>query len=256
MSRNSGLRVLVRTFVITPCISWAFPGSVIIPACVDLIVEKVTGFAASCNGPRKASYRIMRRLLWIIPVLLAILLIAAGGPLAYLTVEINKQSTIDETRPADVIVVLGAAEYSGRPSPILKARLDHGLDLFRRNVAPRILTTGGAGGDPIFTESEVGRAYLIGQGVPSEAIIIEKAGESTVYSTAAVAEIMHRMGLNSCVVVSDGYHIYRAKKLLEERGVRVYGSPRPSPPRNDFAFWRLCFRQAVGYMLWSVGIRV
>jgi len=154
------------------------------------------------------------------------------------------------------IVILGAAAYRGNPSPVLKARLDHGLALYRRKLAPRILTTGGAGGDPDFTESEVGRAYLIRHGVPSEAIIIEPRGESTAYSTAAVAEIMHRMKLTTCIVVSDGYHIFRAKKLLEAHGVRTYGSPRPEPPRNDWRQWELCFRQAVGYLLWKLGFRI
>ena len=82
---------------------------------------------------------------------------------------IERQSTRDEAQPADVILVLGAAEYRGRPSPVLRARLDHALELYRRKLAPRILTTGGAGGDPVFTEGGVGRSYLIGHGVPSEA---------------------------------------------------------------------------------------
>jgi uncharacterized SAM-binding protein YcdF (DUF218 family) len=179
-----------------------------------------------------------------------------GGYLARLTIQINRQSVIDESRSADVIVVLGAAAYRGRPSPVLKARLDHGLDLYRRDLAPRIMTTGGAGGDPDFTESGTGRAYLIRHGVPSEAIILEPEGDSTAHSTAAVGEIMRRMDLRSCIVVSDGYHIFRVKKLLEARGLEVYGSPRPTPPRNDLAHWKRCFRQAVGYVLWTIGIRI
>lgn len=171
-------------------------------------------------------------------------------------VHIQGQSTRDETRPADVIIILGAAEYRGRPSPVLRARLDHGLELFREKKAPRILTTGGAGGDPVFTEGEVGRDYLIRQGVPSESIIVEAEGDSTMHSTAAAAEIMRRMGLKSCIVVSDGYHIYRAKKMLEAQGLKVYGSPRPTVPRNDLRQWWLYTRQAVGYLLWSVGIRI
>lgn len=180
----------------------------------------------------------------------------AGVLLAALVIEIDRQSSVDEAQPADVIVIFGAAAYRGRPSPVLKARLDHGLELYRQEIAPRIITTGGAGGDPHFTESEVGRAYLVGHGVPSEAIVIEPRGESTVHSAVAVGEIMRRMNLRSCVVVSDGYHIFRAKKLLEERGLRVYGSPRPSPPRKDSRYWQLCARQAVGYLLWSAGIRI
>src|SRR5215831_20687097 len=97
---------------------------------------------------------------------------------AYLSVRIEQQSFREEARPADVILVLGAAEYRGRPSPVLRARLDHALGLYRRGIAPRILTTGGAGGDPIFTEGGVGRSYLIAHGVPSEAIVVENESES------------------------------------------------------------------------------
>jgi uncharacterized SAM-binding protein YcdF (DUF218 family) len=183
-------------------------------------------------------------------------LAALTAGVALTALEIRRQSTIDEARPADVILVLGAAEYSGRPSPVLKARLDYGLELYRHHLAPRILTTGGAGGDPIFTEGEVGRDYLRRQGVPPEAIIVEAEGESTVHSTAAAAEIMRRMGLRSCVVVSDGYHIFRAKKMLEARGLKVYGSPRPSSAQDDARQWWLYARQAVGYLLWSVGITI
>jgi len=176
--------------------------------------------------------------------------------LGRLTLAIERQAVVDEARPADVIVVLGAAEYRGRPSPVLKARLDHALDVYRRGLAPRILTTGGAGGDPIFTESEVGRSYLSKHGVPVEAIIIEPEGETTAESATSAAEIMRRMDLTSCIVVSDGYHIYRAKKILEHQGISVYGSPRPSQIRNEWTLRWLCFRQAVGYALWSAGIRI
>ncbi len=193
----------------------------------------------------------MRRWLWIPFALLALGAISAG----WLTWRIHRQSQIDEARPSDVIVILGAAEYRGRPSPVFKARLDHGLRLFRRKIAPRLLTTGGAGGDPVFTEGEVGRDYLIGHDVPPEAIIVEPEGESTMHSAAAIAEIMRRMNLRSCVVVSDGYHIFRVKKIFEGLGVRVYGSPRPESPPSSARWW-LCFRQAVGYMFWSAGVRI
>ena len=111
-----------------------------------------------------------------------------------------------------------------------------------------MLTTGGAGGDPVFTESEVGRAYLAQRGVPSERIITEE-GATTAESLESAAETMHRMNLHSSIVVSDGYHIYRVKRLLESRGIRVYGSPRPEGGvvvRRSFAGctsgnrWDLC----------------
>jgi uncharacterized SAM-binding protein YcdF (DUF218 family) len=195
----------------------------------------------------------MRRTVWNVAALgLSAFLIYV----AILTIQIERQSTRDEAQPADIIVVLGAAEYSGRPSPVLKARLDHALELYTRKFAPRIMTTGGAGGDPLFTEGGVGRLYLISKGVPSEAIVVETEGESTAYSMAAAGEIMRRMGLTSCIVVSDGYHIYRVKKMLEFRGLKVYGSPRPSYPRNNVLERWLYIRQAIGYALWSLGVPV
>lgn len=169
---------------------------------------------------------------------------------------IHRQSMIDEARPADVILVLGAAEYRGRPSPVFKARLDHALELYHQGLAPRVLTTGGAGGDPQYTEGGVGRAYLVRRGVPAEAILVEPEAATTMQSTAAAAEIMHRMGLASAILVSDGYHIFRAKSMLAERGIRVYGSPRPGPETNPSTHWWLYLRQSVGYLLWEIGIRL
>ena len=182
--------------------------------------------------------------------------IAAGFGLSTVARDIRRQSRVDEAQAADVIVVLGAAEYRGRPSPVLEARLNHALFLYLRNLAPRILTTGGAGGDPSFTEGGVAQAYLSRHGVPSEAILVESEGESTVHSVAAAAEIMRRMKLQSCIVVSDGYHIYRVKKMLEARGIRAFGSPRS--PGNDSAARRAWYyaRQTLGYLLWRIGLRV
>ncbi|MEO8025471.1 MAG: YdcF family protein [Bryobacteraceae bacterium] len=169
---------------------------------------------------------------------------------------IAQQSTVDEAKPADVIIVLGAAEYRGRPSPVLEARLNHALFLYLKQMAPRILTTGGAGGDPDYTEGEVGRAYLSRRGVPSEAILVEPEGSSTAHSTAAGAEIMRRMDMHTCIVVSDGYHIYRVKKLLEASGFIVYGSPRPTEPKGTWREYWLYVKQAIAYGLWSFGIKV
>jgi len=195
----------------------------------------------------------MRRLLVFAALALTVLAVVF---IASVALEIQRQSTRDETHPADVIVILGAAEYRGRPSPVLRARLDHALVLFRKRLAPLLLTTGGAGGDPVFTEGEVGRAYLVRQGVPSESIIVEPEGASTAQSLAAVAEIMDRMNLHSCIVVSDGYHIFRVKRMLQSRGMVVYGSPRPAAPRYDVRAWWLYIRQAVGYGLWRLNINI
>ncbi len=195
----------------------------------------------------------MKRAAWNVAILIITALLVA---IAYVSVRIEQQSTRDEAQPADVILVLGAAEYRGRPSPVLRARLDHALELFNRNLATRIMTTGGAGGDPVFTEGGVGRSYLMSKGVPSEAVIVEDEGESTLESTAMAGEIMRRMGLHSIIVVSDGYHIYRVKKMLQFRGLNVYGSPRKdlvNEPIHDR--WNY-IKQAIGYLLWSAGVAV
>jgi uncharacterized SAM-binding protein YcdF (DUF218 family) len=195
----------------------------------------------------------MKRLVWNAIVVALIVVVVA---LAYVSLEIEQQSTRDEAQPADVILVLGAAEYRGRPSPVFKARLDHAYELFARKLAARIMTTGGAGGDPVFTEGEVGRSYLIGKGVPSEAIVVESESETTVESLARASEIMRRMDMQSAIVVSDGYHIYRVKKMLQFRGIDVYGSPRkevrPDTLRERWNY----VKQAIGYLLWSAGLAV
>ena len=172
--------------------------------------------------------------------------------------EIEQQALVDEAAPADVIIVLGAAEYNGRPSPVLEARLNHGLYLYLKGFAPRILTTGGAGGDPTFTEGGVAHNYLSRHGVPSESILVESEGESTVHSTAAAAEIMRRFRMKSAIVVSDGYHIFRVKKMLENRGFTVFGSPRPEERKREEGWTRqwTFVRQALAYGLWKIGIPV
>jgi uncharacterized SAM-binding protein YcdF (DUF218 family) len=195
----------------------------------------------------------MRRAVWNAVALAGSVLIFY---IAYLSVRIEQQSRHDEARPADIILVLGAAEYRGRPSPVLRARLDHALYLWQRHFAPRIMTTGGAGGDPVFTEGGVGRSYLVGKGVPSEAIVVELEGESTVHSIAAAAEIMRRMGLGSVIVVSDGYHIFRVKRMLQSRGLQAYGSPRPESPTDSLRERWLYVKQAIGYALWRLGVPV
>lgn len=189
---------------------------------------------------------------WACTVFVALIL----AYLLWIARRIQQQSTRDEARQADVILVLGAAEYRGKPSPVLQARLNHALVLYLRGLAAYILTTGGAGGDPVYTEGEVGRAYLTQHGVPSEAILVEPEGSTTGQSIAGAVEIMRRMNFHSCIVVSDGYHIFRAKRMLEGQGIKVYGSPRPGGPTGQRSLDWLYLRQAVGYALWRIGINI
>lgn len=193
---------------------------------------------------------------WIIAIALVLGAGFVSAEVLHVSREIQQESLVDEAQPADAIIVLGAAEYRGRPSPVLEARLNHALLLYLKGLAPRVITTGGAGGDPVFTEGSVSRTYLAKHGVPPEAIVVEREGESTAQSVAAVAEIMRRMNLRSAIVVSDGYHIFRVKKMLESSGLRVYGSPRPSVSPGEWRARWLDLRQAVGYLLWKIGIAV
>jgi len=197
----------------------------------------------------------MKRVAWAAGLAALTALVVLAVEIVRLADRIERQSTVDEARPADIILVLGAAEYHGRPSPVLQARLDHALDLYARKLASRIMTTGGAGGETVFTEGGVGRAYLMSHGVPSDAIVVENEGETTVQSIDLAIEIIRRMGLHSVIVVSDGYHIYRVKRMLQGHGLEAYGSPRKDHNPSSHEEWNYV-RQAIGYMLWRAGIGV
>ena len=194
----------------------------------------------------------MKKLLFIVG---AILFLSWAYQVAQLTIAVRDQAQLDEARTSDVIVVLGAAEYKGKPSPVFKSRLDHAYDLYVRKLAPRILTTGGSGGELVHTEAEVGRRYLAARGVPVENIYIEREGATTAQSTAAGAEILKRMGWNTCILVSDGYHLFRAKRMMESYGLNCVGSPRPSKDMSNLHTGWLYLRQAVGYSLFDLGLR-
>ena len=194
----------------------------------------------------------MKKLLFITG---AILFLGWAYQVAELTLLVRDHAQLDEARPADVIVVLGAAEYNGKPSPVFRSRLDHAYDLYARKLAPRILTTGGSGGELVHTEAEVGRRYLAARGIPVEKIYIEREGATTAQSTAASAEILKRMGWNNCILVSDGYHLFRAKRMMESYGLNCAGSPRPSKEVSNLQAGWLYLRQAVGYSLFDLGLR-
>src|ERR1700722_4701754 len=166
-------------------------------------------------------------------------------------------STQQDLHPADAIVVFGAAEYSGRPSPVLPARLDPALDLFHRGLAPVVITTGGAALDPTFSEGGVGRDYLMRHGVPERSLIAETQGRDTSESAARVAVIMRANGLHSCVAVSDAYHVFRIRKLLEHEGIGpIYVAPRPDSMPHDAGQRALVvLREAASYLLWRTGMR-
>lgn len=156
---------------------------------------------------------------------------------------------------ADVIVVFGAAQYAGRPSPVYRARLDHGFELFAKGMAPVVITTGGAGQDPEFSEGGVGRDYLLHLGVPEQALIAETQGSDTAQSAERVANIMRANSMHRCIAVSDAYHVFRIRALLEREGVEVELAPRPeSRPRSLWERFRTVMREAVSYLAWKAGL--
>jgi len=166
-------------------------------------------------------------------------------------------SSQQEDRQADAIVVFGAAEYSGHPSPVLRARLHHAFDLYQRHLAPVIITTGGAAADPTYSEGGVGEDTLHKLGVPETALIAETQGSNTAESARRVAVIMHANGLHSCIAVSDAYHVFRIRKLLEHEGVGpVYIAPRPDSRPHDAAQRAVAvMREAASYLVWRIGIK-
>jgi uncharacterized SAM-binding protein YcdF (DUF218 family) len=201
------------------------------------------------NHPRSTHRRWVRILILGVGVVVLFLVTTA--------VRVVETASHQEVHPADAIVVFGAAEYSGRPSPVLKARLDHALDLFHQGIAPVVITTGGAASDPVFSEGGVGRDYLMRHGVPERSLIAETQGRDTSESAARVAVIMRANGLHSCVAVSDAYHVFRIRKLLEHEGIGpVYIAPRlDTRPHSILQRAGAALREATSYLVWRIGIR-
>ena len=170
---------------------------------------------------------------------------------------VRQQAARDEAQPADAIVVFGAAQYNGTPSPVFKARLDHAFDLEERGLAPLIITTGGSGGDPHFTEGGVGRDYLVQRGVAAEKILAEDKSETTYQNVQAVARLLRKRGAKSLIAVSDGFHLYRIRLMCSSEGLTVFASPAPTSPIEADPVKRTLhsLREAFISSLWYVGFR-
>lgn len=153
----------------------------------------------------------------------------------------------DDRRPADAIVVLGAAQYVGRPSPVLQARLDHAGDLWRERAAPLIIVTGGVGRGDTTSEAEAGRRYLLGRGIPASAILLEPNGRTTGQQISGAAAILQRRAMSSAVLVSDPFHALRLRILAYRNGLQAVTSPTRTSPigRNSLQEWRYVFTEAI-----------
>jgi uncharacterized SAM-binding protein YcdF (DUF218 family) len=187
--------------------------------------------------------------------LYALALLLATTYFASICADIVRDASRQEVSPADAIVVFGAAEYSGRPSPVYRARLDHAFDLFQKGVAPVVITTGGAAADPSYSEGGVGHDYLMHRGIPDSNLIAETQSSDTAHSAERVAVIMRANHMRNCVAVSDAYHVFRIRKLLEHEGVQVYVAPRPdSRPHSVAQRAEAVLREASSYVLWRTHI--
>jgi uncharacterized SAM-binding protein YcdF (DUF218 family) len=161
-------------------------------------------------------------------------LIAVVALIGYTAFRIWDQGNRDERPTADVIVVMGAAQYDGRPSPIFAARLDHAIDLFHDGVAPRLIVTGGKAEGDRTTEAASAQIYAVQRDVPDEAILVEDQSRTTLQSIRLVATLMADRGLETAVFVSDPSHMLRVLRMASDAGITAYGSPtRTSPLERD-----------------------
>jgi uncharacterized SAM-binding protein YcdF (DUF218 family) len=200
---------------------------------------------------RKTKPQPRRLALFVLLVLLGVAAVSLGW-CRWVYIQIERYADDDQAAPSDAIGVFGAAEYDGRPSPVFRARLDHALDLYHHNIAPLIITLGGAGGDA-YSEGSVGREYLMSKGVPEQNIIAETESRNTEESARRIAVIARANGLRRLVIVSDGTHLFRIHAICAADGLNVLTSPRPRPLVEDpklqaeriaheilsYTFWRL-----------------
>lgn len=190
-------------------------------------------------------------LLWM----LAAVAVSLALFLIITSLRIVREAGKQELHAADAIVVFGAAEYYGHPSPVFRARLDHAYDLFARRLAPVVITTGGAAADPSFSEGGVGRDYLMHRGIPERSLIAETMGSDTAHSAERIGVIMRANGMRTCLAVSDEYHVFRIKALLRHEGMQVYVAPRAgSRPHGAAQRMLAVLREAMSYLAWKLNI--
>lgn len=157
---------------------------------------------------------------------LVIALLLVGGT----AVRVWQLGRVDQRDPVDVILVLGAAQYDGRPSPVLEARLEHAKVLYDEGVAPRIVTVGGAAAGDQFTEAQAGEKWLSEHGVPEQALLAVDEGRDTLESFDAVAGVSEQRGWRSAVIVSDPWHSLRSRTMARDVGLDATTSPTKTGP--------------------------
>ena len=158
----------------------------------------------------------------------------------------------DERPRSDAIVVLGSAQYNGRPSSIFEARLEHALTLYRQGVAPMVVTVGGKKSGDQFTEAEAGRDYLHQNGIPSKALLAVPVGVDTLQSMQAAADTFRQRGWHTAVLVSDPWHVMRAVRMADDAGIQAVGSPTRQGPavQTRSTQFRYILRETAAYLLY------
>ena len=185
--------------------------------------------------------RMVRRILKYALLLVAAIVVVCLAYSWSLYRDIRSLAIEDNARVADAIVILGAAQYNGHPSPVLKARLDHAFKLYNQGLARTIITTGSYGDDPNFSEARVGTAYLRKLGVDADSIITEQGSGTTRDSVRASVAFLQSKNWTSVLVVSDGFHMYRVKRMFEDSGVAAFTSPAPDSPIENSTSQRFWF---------------
>jgi uncharacterized SAM-binding protein YcdF (DUF218 family) len=185
--------------------------------------------------------------------LFAVALLFAVCWCVWVYTQIEHYASEDQAAPADVICVFGAAEYGGRPSPVLRARLDHALSLYEHSIAPVVLTLGGSAPGDAFSEGQVGEAYLMANGVPEKAIIAETTSRTTEEQARHVVAIARANGYRRIVIVSDPAHLFRIREICASEGLQVLTSPRPQvAAMGSSSEWQQVGREIVAYTLWRM----
>ena len=184
--------------------------------------------------------------------LVAGLTAAAVLYLAITFVQVWRAARRDEARPAEAIVVLGAAQYNGQPSSVLRARLDHAIALWRRRLAPVIVVTGGRQPGDRFTEATAAANYLLARGVPDEDVLREVSGESSWQSLAAVATFLRQRDIQRVLLVSDPVHSYRIGAIADELGLDAHTSPTRDSPIGGTTEARYMLRETAAVALGRV----
>lgn len=191
------------------------------------------------------------RFLLIFLIIVSIVFALAWCIWVYLHIE--RFAYEDQAAPSDVICVFGAAEYGGRPSPVLRARLDHALALYEHKIAPKIITLGGSAPGDTYSEGEVGQAYLMANGVPEQAIIAETHSRDTEEQARRVVTIARANGYQRVVIVSDPTHLFRIREICAREGLPVLTSPRQQVAAvGSVSEWQQVGHEIVTYTLWRL----